>query len=123
MPIAEIEALSREIADYPEGASLSAKTSIHIGRIRPITNICPVNKEQELINITIDYTPQDHFIELVSYRKRLQRGFADTLESIAEHLFKEVWDLINPCALAVTVYLEDEYLSDWHVRVDGHKAE
>ena len=107
-----------DIACLPREGYFCENTVIHIGRVRPITNVCPVNRSAELINITVDYVPCDWVIELVSYRDRLKQGFSDTLENIAEEVFIEIWGLIKPENLVVTVYLEDEYLSDWHVRLE-----
>lgn len=97
------------------------KPLIRYGRVKPFLNTCPVTGEKEWCNVEVEYKPTDKVLDIVSYRKYIETvtGGGMLIEDIADKIFNEINNLINPSSLMVRVYLEgNPHLSDWSVTIE-----
>ena len=93
---------------------------IRLKKIKPFINVCRVTKQREECNIEVDYMPRNKCIELGAYRKFFaEQVFEMYIEEMAETIFNALWEKLDPRALRVRIYLDDESLTPWVVEVAG----
>ena len=89
---------------------------IRLERIKPFKNICRVTNQEEFCNVEIEYIPNEYLIEIGSYRSFFEKEFNMFIEEICYNVFDEIYNLLSPKHLSVTIYLEgNDSLTNWSV--------
>lgn len=89
---------------------------ISFGRIKPFKNTCKVSGKEEWCNIEIEYKPDENILEIGSYREYFEEQTNLLIEDICSTVAEEIFKVIRPKWLKVTVYLEgNPDLTDWKV--------
>jgi len=81
--------------------------------IDEITNICPISKRKEKLNITVKYVPKKKLIDAVSYRAFFKQEFNCFIEGLTDMVFEKIVKEVDPRELEVKVFLTDKTLRPW----------
>ena len=95
---------------------------IRISKIKPFRNKCKVTGDEELLNVTLSYTPKGgKVVELGSYRKFFDRKFNMYVEDIAVLVWNRLQSQLNPASMTLVIWMEDPMLTPWSVRISDER--
>ena len=95
-------------------------TTIVVSRLRPFLNICKVVGNEEYCNIRLEYRPNKKLLDVASLRQYFydNEPFNDTIEGIAQRVYKEIVRTIDPLYVKLHVYVENLPHIDWGVIIE-----
>lgn len=101
--------------------NVSKKMKIKMDKIKPFVNTCVVTGGCENVNIEVEYTPKNKLLEVVAYREQFNREFNESMEKMCETVYDAFMRDVEPEWLRVTIYLDEERLTPWHVTIDSNE--
>ena len=96
---------------------ITNNTEITFKKIKPFYNICPITEMKEEVNVEIIYKPDKYLLEIGSYREYFNKKFNCYIEELAQMVYNEIQKTIYPKELVVRVYLDEEKLTPWIVKI------